>query len=51
MLNIKNMPKSRRHLLLRVYTMEKYLCKKLGVKERGGCLLKGVYFRKCTVRV
>ena len=32
-----------------IYTREKYLCKKLGVK--GGCLLEGAYFRELTVQV
>ena len=43
-LNLKLMPRSRRHLLRGVYTRKKYLCKKLGVKEGGGHLLEGGVF-------
>ena len=31
----------RRDLVQGVYTREKYICEKLGIKEGGGCLING----------
>ena len=53
-LNRKLTKHSQNTLNMGVYTGEKYLCKNLGVKERGGHLLKGGVFSGtyhiCNVR-